>query len=146
MQYRHGSSVHRIKNTFNPIQESLSKQRGFNYDIGALGSSIKPSHSALDIGASGGVGRALRTLQSTHKEKHHTSQQLRRTMVGEDVYDEHAGSQANFQSLASRSKSTLSLRVTKPAAPNKTSILKNNMSKKYQKGEMMQNFDLQHPN
>jgi len=67
-------------------------------------------------------------------------------MVGEDVYDEHAGSQANFQSLASRSKSTLSLRVTKPAAPNKTSILKNNMSKKYQKGEMMQNFDLQHPN
>jgi hypothetical protein len=30
--------------------------------------------------------------------------------------------------------------VTKPAAPN------NNMGKKYQKGEMMQNFDLQHPN
>ena len=61
-------------------------------------------------------------------------------MAGGDAYDEHAGSQANFRSFASRSKSTLSLRVTKPTAP------KNNISKKYQKGEMMQNFDLQHPN
>ena len=96
---------------------------------------MKPSHSALDIGASGGVSRARLGLQSTHEE-----QKLRRTLVGGDSYDEHAGSQANFHSLASRSKSTLSLRVTKPAAPN------NNMGKKYQKGEMMQNFDLQHPN
>lgn len=85
MQYRHGSSVHRIKNVFNPIQESLSKQRSY----GTLGSSIKPSHSALDISASGGASRARLGLQSTHEE-----QKLRRTMVGGDVYDEHAGSQA----------------------------------------------------
>jgi hypothetical protein len=135
MQYRHGSSVHRIKNVFNPSQESASKQRGIEIKYGTLGTSIKPSHSALDIGASGGVSRARLGLQSTHEE-----QKLRRTLVGGDSYDEHVGSQANCQSLASRSKSTLSLRVTKPAA------LTNNMGKKYQKGEMMQNFDLQHPN
>ena len=96
MQYRHGSSVHRIKNVFNPIQESLSKQRGYGTLNSGMGTSIKPSHSALDIRASGGVSRARLGLQSTHEEKVRSSQKLRRSMVGGDVYDEHAGSQANL--------------------------------------------------